>query len=94
MRDIQRLMKMAASPDPEAALEHERAETRERVAQIRKNTTYVRRILIELSNLDLDQKRAVVAQLQKEISDAEASVGARITPPLSTASRPLTIAAE
>jgi|HubBroStandDraft_6_1064221.scaffolds.fasta_scaffold2461738_1 hypothetical protein len=32
------------------------------------------RILAALTQLDLDQKRAVVKQLQKEISDAEASV--------------------
>lgn len=67
--DIRKLMKMASSNDPEAALAAERDETRVRVNRKRA----VRAFLTVFSELDLDQKRAVVAQLQKEISDAEAS---------------------
>jgi hypothetical protein len=44
VRDIQKLIKMASDPDPEAALEQERAVAREGIAKRRANAPNVRRI--------------------------------------------------
>jgi hypothetical protein len=51
-----------------------RAEARESMAQTRRNASNVGRIITEIMKLALDEKRALLAHLQKEISDAEASV--------------------
>ena len=67
-------MKMASAEDPEEALERVRAEARESMAQTRRNASNVGRIITEIMKLALDEKRALLAHLQKEISDAEASV--------------------
>jgi hypothetical protein len=74
LRDIQKLMKMASAEDPEEALERVRAEARESMAQTRRNASNVGRIITEIMKPALDEKRALLAHLQKEISDAEASV--------------------
>ena len=44
MRDIQKLMQMAGAPDPEAALDQERARARDGMAALRANTSNVTRI--------------------------------------------------
>ena len=78
-------MKLAGADDPATAADDERNQTRERVAAMRP-TLFVWRIVALaavrhvksacriFSKLNLDQKREVISQFQKEVADAEARI--------------------
>jgi hypothetical protein len=72
-RDIQKVMKLAGADDPDAALEDERKTRREQMATCATQKV-LGRIVERFMKLNLDHKRAVIAQLQKEVSDEEARV--------------------
>ena len=56
MRDIRRVMKIAASPDPEAALEEERTQAREGMVTSRTNVSPVDRLIRDFEALNEDDK--------------------------------------
>jgi hypothetical protein len=65
-RDIQRVMKLAEGGDPDV----DNKARRERDAAVR----HVKSACRIFSKLNLDQKREVISQFQKEVADAEARV--------------------
>lgn len=68
--DIAKVMKLAGAADPAAALEEERRAARERMSMSR--TKNVRALVERFMKLNLDHKREVIAQFQKEVADEEA----------------------
>lgn len=67
-RDIQNVMKLAGAEDPDEAASAEREVNRKRQEE-KRMTKNVMRLVERLTALNVDQKREVIAHLQKEVSD-------------------------